>query len=321
MERDLRRRMQEVDVYPNDKLGQHILLNERVLDTIASNVSRGANILEVGPGPGNLTERLADRAKRVVAIEIDKKFEPILSDLQEEHPNVSVVYKNVLGLNLENLMKSGFFKAEWQLFSNLPYQITEPFVKEIITLPISDAVLVLGEQMVDRIQIDNPLDFNFSRTGLTVQTFFESTTLMKIPSRDFYPEPGTDSGVVILTPREKSQYRSNKKLSILRHLFLTESKHSPVGKIMKEAYGRVDDHVVRDKEEQHRHDRRETKNDLRNMLKRGAYTNVDDENVSKYDNGDRLFSRIGLSNGILNKPFSRLDNQDLRYLVTALDRL
>ncbi|MDP2684037.1 MAG: hypothetical protein Q8P20_03185 [bacterium] len=90
---------------------------------------------------------------------------------------------------------------------------------------------------------------------------------------------------------------------------------------MKEGYGRVDDDVVRDKEEQHRHDRRETKNELRTMLKRGAYAGTEDESGSKYDNGTRLFRRISLSNDILNKPFSRLNNQDLRDLVIALDRL
>ncbi len=321
MEIDIIKRMQNMDVYPNDRLGQHILINEAALEVFAGNVSRGGNVLEIGSGPGNITERIAERAKKVVAVEIDRKFEPILSKLQEEHPNVSVVYKDVLGLNLGNLMRSGLFSSDWQLMSNLPFHITEPFLKEIIDLPITDAVLILGEQMVDRVQNDNPLDYDFSRTGLTVQTFFESSVLMNLPSRYFYPEPGTDSAIVVLTPREKSEYRSNKKLSILRHLFLTESKHSPVGKIMKEAYGRVDDNVVRDKEEQHRHDRRETKNDLRTMLKRGVYATSDDDSASKYDNGSRLFDRIGLSNDILNKPFSRLDNQDLRDLVVALDRL
>ena len=319
MERDIKKRMEDADIYPNDRLGQHILINKNALSLLSSNVS-GGNVLEIGPGPGNLTEIIAQRAKKVVAVEIDRKFEPILSQLREEYPNVSIIYKDVLGLNLNNLMRGGFFDSNWQLMSNLPFHITEPFLKEIIDLPITDAVLILGEQMVDRIQNDNPLNYGFSRTGLTVQTFFESSVLMNLPSRYFYPEPGTDSAIVVLTPREKSEYRSNKKLSILRHLFLTESKHSPVGKIMKEAYGRVDDDVVRDKEEQHRHDRRETKNDLRTMLKRGVYAS-DDENASKYDNGSRLFDRIALSNNILNKPFSRLDNQDLRDLVIALDRL
>lgn len=108
--------------------------------------------------------------------------------------------------------------------------------------------------MADRIQNDNPLSFDFTRTGLTVQTFFDSNRLMDLPSRFFYPEPGTGSTVVVLTPRDKAEYRANRKLSILRHLFLTERKHSPIGKVIKEAYGKSEDGVVRGKEERNRYE-------------------------------------------------------------------
>lgn len=320
MERNIIRRMEDAGVYPSEGLGQHILVNEAALDVFSGNTARGGNVLEIGAGPGNITERVARNAKKVVAIEIDRKFEPILSDLQSEHSNVEVVYKDVLNLNLANYMRGGLFSSDWQIMSNLPFHITEPFLKQIIDLPISEAVLILGKQMVDRIHVDNPLSFDFTRTGLTVQTFFESSVQMNLPSSYFYPEPGTDSAIVMLTPRSKGEYSGNKKLSILRHLFLTESKHSPVGKMIKESYGRVDDDVVRDKEERNRYDRRQTKQDLRDMVRRGVYAGSG-EDQSKYDNGSRLFERLGLSNDILNQPFSRLDNQDLRELVIALDRL
>ncbi len=320
MERDIVKRMQEAGVYPSEGLGQHILVNEAALQVFSGNTTGGGNVIEIGAGPGNITERIARIAKKVVAIEIDRKFEPILSDLQREHGNIEVVYKDVLNLNLANLMRGGLFNSDWQIMSNLPFHITEPFLKQIIDLPITEAVLILGKQMADRIQNDNPLSFDFTRTGLTVQTFFDSTRIMDLPSRYFYPEPGTDSAIVILTPRDKSEFRANRKLSILKHLFLTEGKHSPVGKVIKEAYGKSDDDVVRDKEERNRYDRRQTKRDLRAMARNGGFIGGN-EQFAKYDNGERLFSRLGLSDNILSRPFSSLDNQDLRELVIALDRV
>lgn len=321
MERDILKRMQEADTYPSEGLSQHILINEAALETFAARTVRGGNVIEIGAGPGNITERIARYAKNVVAIEIDRKFEPILSDLQREYGNVDVIYKDVLNLNLSNLIRGKFFNSEWQIMSNLPFNITEPFLKQIIDLPISEAILILGKQMADRIQEDNSLSFDFTRTGLIVQTFFDSTRIMDLPSSYFYPEPGTDTAIVGLTPRDRAEFRANRKLSILKHLFLTERKHSPVGKVMKEAYGKSDDDVVRDKEERNRFDRRQTKRDLKAMARNGGYSTGSDEQYVKYDNGERLFSRLGLSNDILSRPFSNLDNQDLRELVLALDKI
>lgn len=320
MERDIQKIMREAEIYPSEGLGQHILVDESALQVFASSTNRGGNVLEIGAGPGNITERIARNAKKVIAVEIDRKFEPILSELQKEHSNIDVVYKDALNLNLGNLIHGGF-NQDWQIMSNLPFHITEPFLKQIIELPISEAVLILGKQMADRIQNDNPLSLDFARTGLTVQTFFNSTRIMDLPSRYFYPEPGTDSAIVVLTPKDRTEFRANRKLVILRHLFLTERKHSPVGKIIKEAYGRSDDDVVRGKTERNRYDRRQTKRDLKEMVRNGGYPISGGERNEKYDNGERLFEKLSLSSDILNRPFSNLDNQDLRELVTSLDRI
>lgn len=321
MERDIRKRMELAEIYPSEGLGQHILINESALEVVTGNTARGGNVLEIGAGPGNITERIAKVAKNVVAVEIDRKFEPVLSELQLEYPNVEVVYNDILNLNLGNLMKGGSFDSEWQIMASLPFHITEPFLKQIIDLPISEAILILGKQMADRIQIDNPINFDFTRTGLTVQTFFDSSRIMDLPSNYFYPEPGTDSAVVVLTPRNRAEFKVNRKLAILRRLFLTEKRHSPIGKVIKEAYGKSDDDVLRGKEERNRYDRRQLRRNLKLMTRNGGYTTGNGTQYNKYDNGERLFSKLGLSDDILGRPFSNLDNQDLRELVLALDKI
>ena len=114
-EKDIVEIMEESDINPSKKLGQHILTDEKAIETFANNIERGGNVIEIGPGPGNITSKVADRAKKVVAIEIDRKFEPVLSQLQEDHKSVSVVYKDVLNLNLENLIKSDREGSGWQI--------------------------------------------------------------------------------------------------------------------------------------------------------------------------------------------------------------
>ena len=70
--------LQERNIFPIDSLGQHILINKVALDVFSRNTIRGGNVLEIGAGPGNITERIAEHAKKVVAIETDRRFEPIL---------------------------------------------------------------------------------------------------------------------------------------------------------------------------------------------------------------------------------------------------
>lgn len=318
MERKILKRMDEEGIYPSERLGQHILINNRALSIFTNNILNGSSVVEIGAGPGNVTERVAQRAKRVFAFEIDRKFEPVLSELQEEHPNIEIIYKDVLGANLEKLMKSRGGDATWQIISNLPFHITEPFVKKLITLPIVDAILILGKQMVERIRNDNPSAPDFSRTGLTVQTFFETDVQMRLPSGYFYPEPATDSAIVVLTPRDSSEFRGNRKLSILRRLFLSEGRHPSIQNVIKEDLGNFNNDSLRDKHEKNRYDRRQTKQNLRGVLK---YNALDLNSEQSQHSSRGKASELDLPANVLNKPFSKLDNQSLRELVSALDRL
>jgi 16S rRNA (adenine1518-N6/adenine1519-N6)-dimethyltransferase len=316
---EVQKQMKNQGIYPSESMGQHILVDRAALSFFAENVISGGSVLEVGSGPGNITALIAERARRVVGVEIDRKFEPLLTEVQHKYPNVEVTYKDILSMNLGNIIKGNFFRSNWQIMSNLPFHIIEPFFAKIIDLPFNDAVLILGSQMVGRIQIDNPDNFEFSKTGLLVQSFFDSSVVMDLPRSSFYPQPRTDSAIVVLSPKNKVELRGNPKTAILRKLFLTESNHSPISKVIKEAVGQSDDDVMRDKIERNRYDRRKVKQDLRATARDGlhaSYGNI----YSKSDYGLTELGKLDLPTEILSRPFSNIDNQDLRNLVSGLNK-
>src|SRR5690349_15442794 len=99
----LKNLMQSLGLRPKDYLGQNFLISEEVLDEIisAAEIKKSDTIIEIGPGLGVLTQRLADKAGRVVAIEKDKNFVPILKKFYSKNKNVEIIEEDVLKFNFE----------------------------------------------------------------------------------------------------------------------------------------------------------------------------------------------------------------------------
>ena len=129
IENQIRTNLEENEVYLSENLGQHILIDEEALELIGRQVISGGNVLEIGSGPGNLTAKLTERANRVVGIEIDRQFAPVLEDLQASSPNLEVIYGDALRVNFQQIVESER-DEEWQVVSNLPFHISEPFSKK-----------------------------------------------------------------------------------------------------------------------------------------------------------------------------------------------
>jgi len=318
-ELEIRLRLETEGVFPSEHLGQHILTDESVINIVVNQVNRGSNVLEVGSGSGNLTERIASRASKVVGIEIDRKFQPFLDEVQSSHSNVEIIYKDVLRVNIGKIVRGGFARREWQIVSNLPFHISEPFLTGIIGLPIENAVLVVGNQLAYRMQIDSPEDPKFSKTSLATQTFFEPVVLTRISRGSFFPQPRTDAALVVLYPREKTEFESSPRMAILRNLFLSERRNPTVAKVLKNSLGAARSRPLLSKREEHRLERRRLKQELR-QLTRGWQSGLE----RNYERGNGVLGgeieKLDLPKDILSKPFSRLDNYDLRILAAALKR-
>lgn len=317
IEADIRTNLENNGISLSERTGQHILVDKEAIDTFVGQIEQGVNVLEIGAGPGNLTAKMADKARKVVAIEIDTRFKPFLDAVQADHPNIEIIYGDALLQDFRKIASIERRESGLQIVSNLPFHISEPFMQKIIGLPVESIVLIVGDQLAERMRADNPSDYGFTKLSLLAKTFFELRFVSDLKCSFFYPEPRTDTSLVVLYPRAKKDYECHPGLAILRNLFLSERRCPSVLKVIKESKVGTPNHRLMTKEESHRYDRRQVKMELR----RGNVDACGDESES--DGETRVLSevkRLNLPTEILNKPFSFLDNPEIRVLASALVR-
>ena len=115
------------------KFGQNFLIDSGVLDGIveASGVTKEDCVLEIGPGIGSLTQYLAEAAKRVVSVEIDKTLIPVLNDTLSEYDNVTIINEDILKVDIESIVKEYNEGRAIKVVANLPYYITTPIIMKL----------------------------------------------------------------------------------------------------------------------------------------------------------------------------------------------
>jgi 16S rRNA (adenine1518-N6/adenine1519-N6)-dimethyltransferase len=201
----------------NTSIGQHFLKNENLLSLLVDQIPYDSKVLEIGAGPGQLTERLAQRVTWVCAVEVDEKFLLILEKLEKKYQNLNVIYENVLKLDFDE------YKNYW-IVGNIPYHIVEPLMSKLIRTAIVGVIFLVGDSFAKEVfAIDN--DFKkFGKLSLMVKTFFESKILAKVSKDNFFPKPRTESAMLMFKPLDQEIYRNNKKMFLLRQLFLTSEK-------------------------------------------------------------------------------------------------
>ncbi|KAK3595259.1 hypothetical protein CHS0354_010867 [Potamilus streckersoni] len=182
----------------NRDFGQHILKNPLVVNSMVEKASLRPTdvVLEVGPGTGNMTVKLLDKAKRVVACEIDPR---LVAELQ----------KRVQGTPMQNklqVMVGDVLKTELPFFdvcvANLPYQISSPFVfKLLLHRPFFRcAVLMFQREFAQRL-VAKPGDKLYCRLSVNTQLLARVDHLMKVGKNNFRPPPKVESSVVRIEPR------------------------------------------------------------------------------------------------------------------------
>ena len=190
MDENPRRILTRLGVRPRKGLGQHFLVDPRVATRHVAHAGVGSSdvVLEIGPGLGVLTRRLAERAKRVVAIEADHRF---AAYLRKSLPQVDVIDGDAL-------------KVEWPRFdilaSNLPYQISSPLTFKLLDHPFDRAVLMYQWEFARRM-IAKPKTADYSRLSVGIYRRSLCEILERVPRNAFQPQPRVDSALVRLEPR------------------------------------------------------------------------------------------------------------------------
>ena len=199
----VRRLLEERGLQPQKRWGQHFLCDENVLRKIleAAELTPEDRVFEVGPGLGVLTERLAQVAWEVVAVEIDRRLIPVLEERLRPFRNVRLVWGDVLQVPWEELLPLEGDEREhrWKALGNLPYGITSPLLERLIEHRERFSLAVWMVQLEVAEKIAAPLGTRgASALGAWVQAFCAVEVLFRVSRNAFWPRPDVDSAVVRL---------------------------------------------------------------------------------------------------------------------------
>lgn len=187
------------------KFGQNFLIDTHVLDKICAESGLKENDLaiEIGPGIGALTQYLANAAKAVVAIEIDKNLLPILDETLADYKNTSIINADFLKIDLENLIgecrqKYGEFE-NIRIVANLPYYITTPIIMNVLEshTHIDSITVMIQKEVADRMQA-SPGTKDYGALSLAVQYYSNPYVVAFVPPNCFIPRPKVGSSVIRL---------------------------------------------------------------------------------------------------------------------------
>lgn len=198
--------LEKHNIYPSKRLGQNFLIDKNILDKIVatSDLSEHDTVIEVGPGVGVLTQELATRVKRVIAIEKDRKMCEILQEVLKDFHNVEIVNEDILKWDICRVCDT---RQNYKVIANLPYYITSPVIRKFLESPLSPEFMVfmVQKEVGERIIAKPP---HMSILAVSVQLYAEPKIVARVSKNCFLPAPTVDSAIVKITIRNSSDQRA-----------------------------------------------------------------------------------------------------------------
>lgn len=188
-------------------LGQNFLVEPNILTRMleAGEIDKDTCVIEVGPGIGALTERLARAAKKVISFEVDHRLEPILKEELAAYDNVQIIFQDILQVNLQDMIAEHFTPGDRIVVAaNLPYYITTPIIMRFVEekLPIERFVLMMQKEVAQRMTAD-PGSKEYGSLTIAIRYYTEADIALIVPKTVFIPKPNVDSAVLRLIRRPK----------------------------------------------------------------------------------------------------------------------
>jgi len=191
------------------RLGQNFLVDEIIIQKIIdkADLSSEDTIIEIGAGAGFVTEKLAEIAKKVIAIELDENAIEVLQQLPYE--NIEIIHQDILKTNISELVNSPV-----KIIANIPYYITSPIIAHLLgeiddidnknRQSITEIILMVQYEVAKRITADEKSPSKeYGLLSILANFWAETEFICKVPSKSFYPAPKVDSALIKLKIRQK----------------------------------------------------------------------------------------------------------------------
>lgn len=196
------------------KFGQNFIVDQNIIDKIilGSGVDKDTMVIEIGPGAGSLTYKLANSCKNVLCYEIDETLKDILSNNLSGFDNVDIKFGDFLDCDVLSDLKNYSYDKLY-VVANLPYYITTPIIMKIIEdkVPVDKIVVMVQKEVGDRFKA-LPGSRDYGSLSIFLNYYFDVVKLMDISRNIFIPKPNVDSIVVEFRRKENSFSLKNEEV-------------------------------------------------------------------------------------------------------------
>lgn len=224
--------MKKYGIYANKSLGQNFLVDDNVVKSIvdSADISNEDLVIEIGPGLGTLTNELLQRAKKVIAIELDTRMIRILEDRFSLYNNLEIINEDVLKVDLNTIIKNeknnnGIKSAK--IVANLPYYITTPIIMKLLEdkSDFESITVMIQKEVADRL-CEIPGGKLSGAITYSVYYYAEAKEVLKVPNTSFIPAPEVDSEVINLKIRQEPPVQADEKklFKIIKYAFMQRRK-------------------------------------------------------------------------------------------------
>lgn len=192
------------------KFGQNFLIDPHVLDKIIASaaITKEDCVIEIGPGIGSVTQALIENAGKVISIEIDDQLIPILTEQFGGEAHFKLIHKDVLKVDLRQLIEEEAPGKRVKVVANLPYYITTPIIMMLLenNLPIESITVMVQKEVADRLA-SKPGTKQYGAITASVNYYADSYLVANVPRNCFMPRPNVDSAVIKLTLNEEPKVK------------------------------------------------------------------------------------------------------------------
>ena len=183
------------------KFGQNFLIDSNILEKIvdSAELTEQDCVLEIGPGIGTMTQYLAEQAREVIAVEIDKNLIPILEETLGDYDNLTVINEDILKVDINRIVQERNGGRPIKVVANLPYYITTPIIMALFEkhIPLQSITIMVQKEVADRMQV-GPGTKDYGALSLAVQYYSKPEIVARVPASCFIPRPNVDSTVIRL---------------------------------------------------------------------------------------------------------------------------